>query len=109
MRDPKADVDRLYLPRKFGRRGLIKIEATFKTTTIGLDRHNNKNADRFLDIVRDQERVRNATSLHHEAAKFNRELHAPDLEIKLNEPATENARRRKQKAKEQALQQLQRK
>ena len=34
---PKADVERLYNPRKDGGRGLIDVETAFKTATIGLD------------------------------------------------------------------------
>ena len=37
MHLPKADKDRLYLPRKSGGRGLIQIERIYKTTTIGLN------------------------------------------------------------------------
>ena len=36
MHHPKADKDRLYLSRKFGGRGLVQIERSYKTTTIGL-------------------------------------------------------------------------
>ena len=37
MHRPKSDVERLYLPRSEGERGLVQLEQTFKTTTIGLD------------------------------------------------------------------------
>ena len=37
MNHPKADFDRIYISRKEGGRGLIQLECTFKTTTIGLD------------------------------------------------------------------------
>ena len=33
---PKADVERLYISRKDGGRGLIEVETAFKTTTMGL-------------------------------------------------------------------------
>ena len=36
MLHPKADVERLYIPRKDGGRGLIDVETAFKTATIGL-------------------------------------------------------------------------
>ena len=36
MHHPKADVDRLYLPRSEGGRGLIQIELTYKIETVGL-------------------------------------------------------------------------
>ena len=39
MLHPKVDVERLYIPRKGGERGLIDAETAFKTVAIGLD-HN---------------------------------------------------------------------
>ena len=36
---PKADKDRLYLPRSEGGRSLIQTELTYKTTTIGLHKY----------------------------------------------------------------------
>ena len=45
MLHPKADVERLYIPRKDGGRGLIEVETAFKIATIGLD-HYLKNKDR---------------------------------------------------------------
>ena len=36
---PIADVERLYILRKDGGRGLIEAEAAFKTATIGLDHY----------------------------------------------------------------------
>ena len=39
MLHPKADVERLYIPRKDGGRGLIDVETAFKTATIGLDHY----------------------------------------------------------------------
>ena len=39
MLHPKADVERLYLSRKDGRRGLIEVETAFKAATIGLDHY----------------------------------------------------------------------
>ena len=39
MRHPKSDVDRLYLPRTEGGRGLIQLEPSYKSTTIGLDKY----------------------------------------------------------------------
>ena len=39
MHHPKADVDRLYIPRKKGGRGLIQLELSYKPSTIGLDKY----------------------------------------------------------------------
>ena len=37
MHHPRADVDRMYLSRNKGGRGLIQLEIVCKTATIGLD------------------------------------------------------------------------
>ena len=50
----KADVDRLYLPRHVGGRGLIQLEASYKTTTIGLDTYL-KNADDLIELVHEHD------------------------------------------------------
>ena len=39
MHHPKADVDRLYLPRSSGGRGMIELETSYKTTTIGMQKY----------------------------------------------------------------------
>ena len=39
MYHAKSDVDRLYLPRTEGGRGLVQLELSYKTTTIGLDKY----------------------------------------------------------------------
>ena len=44
MLHPKADVERLYIPRQDGGRDLIDVETAFKTATIGLD-HNLKHKE----------------------------------------------------------------
>jgi hypothetical protein len=42
MHHHKADVDRLYVNRKVGGRGLSQIEATYKTEIINIAEHLNK-------------------------------------------------------------------
>ena len=39
MLHPRADVERLYIPRKDGGRGLIDVETAFKTVTIALNHY----------------------------------------------------------------------
>ena len=107
MHHPKADKDRLYLPRKFGGRGLIQIERSYKITTIGLNAYIDKTEDKLLGIVRDHDKTRNTKSLKYEAAKFEKELDIPNMAIMVNETAIEYARRIKHKTKDLALEQLQ--
>ena len=53
MHHPKADVDRVYIPRKAGGRGLVQLETTYKTTTIGLNTYLNKKDDYLVKIAKD--------------------------------------------------------
>jgi len=55
MHHPKSDIDRMYLPRSTGGRGLIQIETTYKTTTIGLAKYLEKSQDPFLKLANLQE------------------------------------------------------
>ena len=48
---PKADVNRMYVPRKEGGRWMINLEACFKTTTIGLNTYLLSSDDRMLKLV----------------------------------------------------------
>jgi len=50
MHHPKADVDRLYIPRKAGGRGLVQLEITYKTTTIGLNTYLNSKDDYLSEL-----------------------------------------------------------
>ncbi|KXJ16764.1 uncharacterized protein LOC110235072 [Exaiptasia diaphana] len=106
MHHPKADVDRLYLPRTSGGRGLIQIETSYKLTTIGLHTYLNSNEDCLLMIAREHEQLKNTTSVDVQAAKFKREFDVPDIEKLDNEGATTYARRTKLKAKNLALEHL---
>ena len=56
MHHPKAYVDRVYLPRKEGGRGLIQLEMSYKTTTIGLDTYIQNNYDWMIQLVNQHER-----------------------------------------------------
>ena len=89
MHHPKADVDRLYIPRKAGGRGLVQLEITYKTTTIGLNTYLNNKDDNLLKIARDHDSGKKTMSIHHQAEKYGRELSLPEAEVVENEPATD--------------------
>ena len=61
MNHPKADVDRIYISRKEGGRGLIQSECTFKTTTIGLDTYLSGNNEKLLRQLYYMKNGRNCT------------------------------------------------
>ena len=45
---PKSNVDRLYISRNEGGRGLISVEDTIETSKIGLERHVQESKERLL-------------------------------------------------------------
>ena len=57
MHHPKADIDRLYIKRKGGGRGLVQIEAACKSDIINITEYLNTNykKDQFANIVKSQE------------------------------------------------------
>jgi methyl coenzyme M reductase alpha subunit len=54
---PKADIDRLYVKRKEGGRGLIQVEAAYKAEIINIAEYLNTNYkdDKFVNIVKNHE------------------------------------------------------
>ena len=51
MHHPKADIDKLYLPRAKGGRGLTQVELSFKTTTVDLAAYPTSTNDSLLRLV----------------------------------------------------------
>lgn len=110
MHHPRADVDRMYLPRNQGGRGLIQLEIAYKTATIGLDAYLNatKN-DPLLVIAKEHEKAKKKYSVASQATVFRRELNLLEVLEPENEVPTVYARNVKQKAKHQAQVQLKQK
>ena len=48
---PKADVNRMYLPRRVGGRGHTKLETAYKLTTIGLETYLRNTDNALLQLV----------------------------------------------------------
>ena len=63
MHHPKSDVDPMCLPRSSGGRGLIQIETTYKTTTIGVATYLEKSDDPLLKLVNQHEESRKSYSI----------------------------------------------
>ena len=57
MHPPKADIDRLYVNRKGGGRGLVQIEAAYKAEIIDIAEYLNTNykEDQFVNIAKSHE------------------------------------------------------
>ena len=82
MHHPKSDVDRMYLPRSSGGRGLMQIETTYKTTTICLATYLEKSKDPFLMLVNQQKWDKNLYSIRSYASKFTQELNLNGIDKK---------------------------
>jgi hypothetical protein len=77
MHHPKADIDRLYVKRKEGGRGLVQVEAAYKTEVINIAEYLNTKykEDQFVNIVRAHESTQpNMNSILKSAAKIIEEL-----------------------------------
>ena len=105
---PKADIDRLYLPRSEGSRGLVQLELTYKTTTIGVDlaAYLTSSNDRLLHLVQRHDKKEKLFSIQREAEKYKQELHLQETAPTRNETVVLHAKKIKATAKQQGQQQL---
>jgi len=74
---PKADIDRLYVKRKEGSRGLVQVEAAYKAEITSIAEYLNTNykVDQFLNIVKSYESTQpTVNSIIKTAAKSAEEL-----------------------------------
>ena len=104
MHHPKSDVNRLYLPRSSGGRGLVQLELFLKTTTIELNAYLTRNDDPLLQIVKYHEQRKKIYSVTKEAAKFCQELGIPEISKDETEGITAYAKRVKKMAKDHGQQ-----
>ena len=92
MLHPKADVDRLYLPRRDAGRGLIEVETAFKTATIGLDPYLKHKERCYPKQLLEHDRSKAINSITKNATKFKREITMPEFENREDKSASENAK-----------------
>jgi hypothetical protein len=79
MHHPKADIDRLYVKRKEGGRGLVRVEAAYKAEIINIAEYLNTNyrEDKFGNIVKNHESTQtNMNSIIKSATNIIEELSA---------------------------------
>ena len=73
MHHPKADVDRLSIPRNEGGRGIIQLELSYKTT-IGQHKYFTTTTDWMLELVLAHDKTKKAHSISKQSYKFKQEL-----------------------------------
>ena len=82
MHHTKADIDRLYVKRKEGGRGLVQVEAAYKAETINITEYLNTNYKEglFVNIVKNHESTQpNMNSVLKLATKIIEELNQPHV------------------------------
>ena len=103
---PKADVDRLYLPRSEGGRGLIQIELTYKIATVGLETYLKESKDAMMNLVLEHEKKKKLYSVANAAAKVFQELGIDRTEHKDTDSVTKKAKKAKDQVKERGKEQI---
>ena len=92
MLHPKGDLERLYIPRKDGGRGLIDVETASKTATIGFDHYLKHKEGQYPKQVLEHERCKAKTSITKNATKFKGEVTMPEFENKEHKSASGNSK-----------------
>ena len=100
MLHPKSDVDRLYLPRGKGGRGLLQVELAYRTATIGMKTYLEHSEDWMMQVVLRHETMKTGHSIVKEAQKFQSKLDIDFNDRQRDDiPATKVAKSLKQKVK----------
>ena len=100
MNHPKADVERIYLPRQVGGRGLTQLELAYKTTTMGLNVYLEQTEDKLLKLVHKHVNNKKLYSVSKDASKIKSKSEVHNLSRNDSEPITKFAKRIKQETKE---------
>ena len=103
MHHPKSDVDKLYLCRTEGGRGLIQLELSYKTTTIGLHKYLQETHDTLLHFVTDHDDRKSLYSISRQSVKFSRELGVAAISPAVDETNITYPHRTKAKWESKAL------
>jgi hypothetical protein len=78
---PRADTDRLYVPRKEGGRGLMQVEGAYIAETLNLVEYVESKEDPLIQIVRTRQHNTNSELLQ-AADKFNKSFQSGTKQIK---------------------------
>ena len=74
MHHPKADIDRMYLPRPEGGRGMLQLENAYKISTIGLNWYLANANEPFLKCIYQQDKTKKLYSITRQNEKFRNEI-----------------------------------
>jgi 3'-phosphoadenosine 5'-phosphosulfate sulfotransferase len=97
MHHPKADIDRQYVKRKEGGRGLVQIEAAYKAEIINTAEYLNTNykEDQSVNVVKSHESIQpSMNSIIKIAAKITEELNQLNVKIEAKQDGIQHTRAR---------------
>ena len=89
MHHPKSDVNRLYLSRMEGGRGLVQLELSLKTLIIGMDIYLNNTNDWMLKLAKKHEQNKRMYSITSDAKKYLNEINLSIDNTSENSSSTE--------------------
>jgi hypothetical protein len=78
---PRADIDRFYVPRKEGGRGLMQVEGAYIAETLNLVEYAESKEDPLIQIVRTHQHNTNSALLQ-TANKFKKSFQSETKQIK---------------------------
>ena len=81
MLHTKADVERLYVPRKDGGASLINLETAFKTAAIGFDHYLKHKEGQYTKRVLEHEKSKAKNSISKNVTKFKKKTKCQRLRI----------------------------
>ena len=96
----KADVKRMFVPRKEGGIEMINLGMCFKTTTIGLNTNLLSSDDRMLKLVLQHQLEKKLHSVTKESQEFNFQLNMAEVENEQTTEATKASKEIKKKTKQ---------
>ena len=99
MHHSKADVSRMYIPRKEWGRRMTNLEMAYKTTTIGLNIYLQSLGDRILQVVLQHEKKKKLHSVVKRSRKFKFQLNMTQEDVDVNTKPTKAAKDIKEKPK----------
>lgn len=75
----KADIDRLYLPKKEDERGLIQRDLAYKAAIIGLQKYLSKTNNWMMILEREHESQKMLLSINKDVGKYRAELKITEI------------------------------
>ena len=72
MNHPKIDVNRVYIPRNKGRRGMIQLKLSYKTSTIGQHKYLKTKEAWILPLVLEYDKTRKDHSIVNTVRNLNK-------------------------------------